>query len=181
MGHSFGCIVVSAAVAGRPAARIAPVPVASLVLVQGAMSLWSFCASIPSRPGRSGYFHRLVADGLVTGSVLVTTSLHDRAVRAFYPIGAGLRNQVDFGPGQLPTFGGIGVWGVRGPGVAVADDVLPVEGKPLELRPGVVLNLDAAGVVREGSGPSGAHSDICHPALADAVWQVIGASRHRAD
>jgi hypothetical protein len=42
MGHSFGCIVVSAAVAGRePRAHR---PIASLALVQGAMSLWSFSA-----------------------------------------------------------------------------------------------------------------------------------------
>jgi hypothetical protein len=39
MGHSFGCIVASAAVAGHAAIGKPPAPVASLFLVQGAMSL----------------------------------------------------------------------------------------------------------------------------------------------
>jgi pimeloyl-ACP methyl ester carboxylesterase len=173
MGHSFGCIVASAAVAGSPDRGHPRAPVASLVLVQGAMSLWSFCSSIPSRPERPGYFHRLVAEKLVTGPVLVTTSPYDRAVRTFYPIGAGVRGQVDFEPGKLPTYGGIGVFGIRGPDVDVAEDVLTPQARPYDLRPGRVLNLDAAEVIRNGTGPSGAHSDICHRPLAQAIWQAV--------
>ena len=89
MGHSFGCIVVSSAVS---AAR-GPRPVASLTLVQGAMSLWSYCTAIPSVPGRPGFFHRVLEDGLLDGPVVVTTSVHDRAVGTFYPLGAGARGQ----------------------------------------------------------------------------------------
>ena len=39
------------------------------------------------------------------------------------------------------------------------------------------LNLDATEVIKNGTGPSGAHSDICHPAVAQTVWQAaaIGA------
>jgi hypothetical protein len=81
MGHSFGCIVVTSAVAGAgPGERR---PVSSLALVQGAMSLWSFCSAIPSVPGRAGYFHRVLADGLVAGPVVVTTSVHDPRVGSF--------------------------------------------------------------------------------------------------
>ncbi len=175
MGHSFGCIVASAAIAGAPDARPRP-PVASLVLAQGAMSLWSFCSAIPSRPGRAGYFHRLVADKLVAGPILATTSLHDRAVRAFYPIGAGVRRQVD-NDDELPTYGGVGVRGVRGPGIKiVSDDGIPEGGKVYDLQPGAVLNLDAAEVIKNGSGASGAHNDICHPEVAQAVWQAVEAS-----
>ena len=71
MGHSFGCIVVSACLAGAPSRR--PARVSSLTLVQGALSLWSYCSRIPMFPERSGYFHRLVSDQLVRGPVVVTT------------------------------------------------------------------------------------------------------------
>jgi hypothetical protein len=175
MGHSFGCIVTSAAVTGPPRRRTPRRPVASLVLAQGALSLWSFCSSIPARPDSPGYFHRLVAHRLVAGPVLATTSQHDRAVRAFYPIGAGVRRQVEFDT-RLPTYGGVGVFGARGPGLHVADDDVPTGGKDYDLRPGKILNLDATAVIKNGAGPSGAHNDICHPEIAHAVWQAITAS-----
>ena len=87
MGHSFGCIVVSAAVAGgkqSPAIR----PVGSLFLVQGALSLWSLCPDIPSEPGTPGYFRPIIAKGLVHGPIVTTLSSHDRAVGTFYPMAA---------------------------------------------------------------------------------------------
>ena len=168
MGHSFGCIVASSAVAG--AAAPGRRPVASLALVQGAMSLWSFCSAIPSSPGRAGYFHRVVADGLVTGPIVVTTSVHDRAVRSFYPIAAGARGQVDYLPEGLPTYGAIGSFGVRGPGIRVRDDDLRPVDEPYDLEPGVVHNLRGDGVIRDSAGLMGAHSDITKPPVAHAVW-----------
>lgn len=170
MGHSFGCIVVSSAVAGPGSAGRRPV--ASLALVQGAMSLWSFCSAIPSAPERSGYFHRVLADGLVTGPVVVTTSVHDRAVRSFYPIGAGARGQVDYLPNRLPTYGAIGTFGVRGPGIQVVDDDLRAVDQPYDLRPGVVHDLRGDDVIRDSAGVMGAHSDIAKPPVAHAVWQA---------
>jgi hypothetical protein len=174
MGHSFGCIVASAAVAGPPGQGGPRQPVASLVLAQGAMSLWSFCASIPARPDRPGYFHRLAADGRVDGPILVTTSAKDRAVRAFYPMGAFARGQVDYlPPGDLPRYGGIGTFGVRGPGLDIVDDQLhPVE-DAYQLRPRAFYNLAADAVIATSQGIMGAHSDICHPPVAHAVWQAV--------
>jgi hypothetical protein len=174
MGHSFGCIVASAAVAGpaRPAQRRRPVD--TLSLVQGAMSLWSFCDSIPVRPRRAGYFHRVVADELVRGPILATTTVHDRAVRTFYPIGAFARTQVAYaGDADLPRYGAIGAFGVRGSGVTVVDDRLhPVE-EPYGFRPGTVYDLDADEVICHSEGLMGAHSDICHPPVAHAIWQAV--------
>jgi pimeloyl-ACP methyl ester carboxylesterase len=149
MGHSFGCIVVSSAVAGPgPGGRR---PIASLALVQGAMSLWSFCSAIPSSPGRAGFFHRVLADGLVAGPVVVTTSVHDRALGSIYSIGAGAGGQVDYLPDRLPTYGAIGAFGVRGPGIRVVDDDL----RPVEdfyaLQSGVVHNLRADEVIRDSA------------------------------
>jgi hypothetical protein len=177
MGHSFGCIVVASAVAGTgPEGRR---PIASLALVQGAMSLWSFCSAIPSSPGRAGYFRRVLADGLVAGPVVVTTSVHDRAVRSFYPIGAGARGQVDYLPDRLPAYGAIGAFGVRGPGIRVVDgDLLPVEDS-YALQSGVVYNLCADKVIRDSAGVMGAHSDITKPPVAHAVWQAALTGRPR--
>src|SRR5690606_17327813 len=42
MGHSFGCIVVSATVAGTADKPPLPRPVDSLFLVQGALSIWAY-------------------------------------------------------------------------------------------------------------------------------------------
>ena len=47
MGHSFGCIVVSASVAGAQTDKALPRQVDTLFLVQGALSLWSFADVIP--------------------------------------------------------------------------------------------------------------------------------------
>ena len=165
-GHSFGCIVMSSALAAR--AR----PVDSLVLIQGAMSLWSFCSSIPSAPERAGFFRRVIADDLVRGPVVATTSAHDRAVRTFYPLGAGARGQVDYAPVALPTYGGLGTFGIQGPGITIEQGELGPVTADYGLRPGVAHNLRADDVIRESRGLMGAHSDIAKPAVAHVVWQA---------
>jgi hypothetical protein len=173
MGHSFGCIVASAAIAGKPGSPGPRRKVNTLVLAQGAMSLWSFCKSIPAHPERDGYFHAIVRDKLVTGPTVVTTSVHDRAVRIFYPIGAGARGEFAFDNGAPPVYGGIGTFGVRGPGIEIRDEELERIDEDYRLLPGVVYNLNANGVISVLKGISGAHSDICHPEVARAVWRAV--------
>lgn len=174
MGHSFGCIVVSSAVAATAFAGRRPVE--SLILAQGAMSLWSFCSSIPTAEQRTGYFHRVIAEDLVLGPVVVTTSVHDRAVRTFYPIGAGSRGQVDYVPDRLPTYGAIGTFGVRGPGIQVVDGELLAVEEGYDFRPGIVHDLRGDDIIRDGRGAIGAHNDIAKPEVAHAVWQAALAS-----
>lgn len=171
MGHSFGCVVVSACVAGRPHDR--PCPVDTIVLVQGALSLWSYCSSIPSTPHRAGYFHRIISDGLVRGAVVTTTSEHDRAVGFFYPLGAATGRQVEFGPGGFPKYGALGAFGARGPLPAVEDGRIRPVDQGYDFRRGSVYNLESSRVIATGSGASGAHSDICHPEVAHAVWSAM--------
>ena len=77
MGHSFGCIVVSATVAGAPRGEKLPRPVDSLFLVQGALSLWSYCPDIPMARGTAGYFNRILEEGLVRGPIVTTRSRFD--------------------------------------------------------------------------------------------------------
>jgi hypothetical protein len=173
MGHSFGCIVASAAIAGPPGGPDPGTRVDTLVLVQGAMSLWSYCSEIPGQPGVPGYFHSIVRDRLVSGPTVVTTSVHDRAVRVFYPIGAGARGDVDFGsPRKLPVYGGIGTFGLRGPGIEIEDESLERVDEHYRFQPGVVHNLDADRVITKMTGLMGAHSDICHSELARVVWRA---------
>ena len=50
MGHSFGCIVMSATLAGPPE-RATAEPVHSAILAQGAVSFWSYCSDIPHAKG----------------------------------------------------------------------------------------------------------------------------------
>lgn len=174
VGHSFGCIVTSACVAGQPGRPAQPVD--SLVLAQGALSLWSYCSSIPAVPGRPGYFHRLVAERLVSGPIVTTRSVHDRAVGTFYPLGAEAAREVSFAVGELPKYGGVGTFGAQGPDVPLEEmPMLPVP-ESYGFRPRVVYNLDASWVIKDGEGPSGAHNDICHPEVAHAAWQAMTTS-----
>jgi hypothetical protein len=171
MGHSFGCIVASATVSGPRGSRL-PRPASSLVLVQGALSLWSYCSSIPRAPEKTGYFHRLVSDRLVAGPIVTTRSEFDSAVGSLYPVAAGVAEQVVFAPGELPKYGGVGTFGARGPGLDIVDlNMLPATGA-YDFRPQRIHNLEAGGVIREGNPPSGAHSDIAKPEVAHVVWSA---------
>ncbi len=171
MGHSFGCIVASATVNGPPGARL-PRPVSSLVLVQGALSLWSYCSSIPHAPGKAGYFRRIVADHLVAGPIVTTRSEFDTAVGSLYPVAAGVAEQVTFAPGELPRYGGVGTFGARGPGLDIVDLKMLSATSVYDFRPERIHNLDAGGVICEGDPPSGAHSDIAKPEVAHVVWSA---------
>src|SRR5262249_10169908 len=171
MGHSFGCIVASAVVAGSPGGAPPP-PVHSLILVQGAMSLWSFCTSIPSAPDQRGYFSSVLTERKVRGPVVATTTVYDSAVGRCSPLGAGARQQVSFAPGELPVYGAIGTFGVRGPGPDVVDLELGPPDAAYAFAPGTAYNLECSRVIRSGGPPSGAHGDFLHPEVAHAVWSA---------
>jgi len=173
MGHGFGCIVMSATLAGPRGRGHLARPVESLALIQGALSIWSYCDDIPSVPGQPGYFHKVLADRRVRGPVLATQSVFDSATGKWYPLGAGVARQVAFAaPGELPKFGAVGSHGIRGPGTNATDiSILPATGD-YRFEPGKVYNLESSEVIKNGSGRGGAHNDICHPEMAHAVWQA---------
>ncbi|MFS8980785.1 CHAT domain-containing protein [Cupriavidus necator] len=177
MGHSFGCIVVSGMVAGE-ASSGAPTlrrPVDSLFLVQGALSLWAYANDVPYAPGTAGYFQRIIASGLVRGPLLTTRSPHDTAVARFYPLGAGSGRQFLLGD-DLPKYGGIGVFGIQG-SAAIVDMTIGPADLPYDFSEGRIFNLDAAGVIRHGEGPAGAHNDIAHPEVAHVFWAAALAGK----
>jgi hypothetical protein len=171
MGHSFGCIVASATVAGPPAGPDLPRPVDSLFLVQGALSLWSYAGDIPYAPGSAGYFHRIVERGLVRGPIVTTRSSHDTAVGRFYPIGAQIKKQLVLG-NDFPAYGGIGSFGIQGI-AEIRDQPMGDASYRYGFRPGTIYNLEASSVIRNGGGASGAHSDIAHPEVAHAFWSAV--------
>jgi hypothetical protein len=175
MGHSFGAIVVSAALAGPPGGARLPRPVASMFLVQAAMSLWAFSDEIPAHRGTTGYFHPILRERLIDGPLLSTRSEHDRAVGLFYPRGAQLARQLLLGD-DLPLYGAIGTYGIRG--VRHGRD-LPIQEvtSRYDFAASGVYNLDAGTVIRAGQGLAGAHSDIAHPEVAHAFWQAAMPSR----
>ena len=176
MGHSFGCIVVTAMVAGPPSGSGPSRPVSSMALVQGATSHWGYCSDIPFAAGNPGYFHRLIANDYVAGPIVVTTSSHDRALGFWYPKGAGVAGQVDFDPDRPGKYGAIGISGIQGPGVDVTNRAIESATTDYGFTPGKVYNLRSDSVIKDGDFFSGAHSDIAHPEVAHAVWEAITAA-----
>jgi hypothetical protein len=173
MGHSFGCIVVSATVAGAGGAAPLIQPVHSLFLVQGALSLWAYCSDIPVAKGKNGYFRSIISNKKVLGPIVTTQSEHDTAVGRLYPLAAGIKRQVVFAPEELPKYGGLGSFGIRGPEVSIEDlDMLPPEGH-YGFQKGRCYNLECSKIICQGGGASGAHSDIDHPEVAHAFWEAV--------
>ncbi len=173
MGHSFGCIVVSATLAGPGGTGQLVRPVHTLVLMQGALSLWSFCSDIPSKPGLPGFFRSIIDSGKVSGPILTTISAKDSAVGRYYPIAAGARGDVQFAPGTLPKYGGVGSFGARGPGLNIVDIELQPRDYPYQFKAGTIYNIESTKYICDGGGTSGAHSDIAKPEVAHAFWSAV--------
>lgn len=169
MGHSFGCIAASAAIVGPPGAD--PIRVASLALVQGALSLWSYGSNNEYGSGH-GYFERLVTEGLVDGPIVATTSRFDRALGFFYPLGAAARWQIDFAPAALPRFGAVGTHGAHGLGQSAVELAILAADEAYTLQRGRIYNVESSAAIRRGDGASGAHGDIAGPEVAHLIWSA---------
>ncbi len=172
MGHSFGCIVMSATVAGAPGGIPLPRPVDSLFLVQGAVSLWSYSPDLPIAPGKVGYFNRILQQQLVRGPIVTTHSTFDRAVGRLYPAAVRVKSQFLLGD-AYPKYGGIGSFGIQGVGAGGTNMTMQSAEHEYAFEPGHVYNLESSGVIKNGGGFSGAHSDIAHPEVAHAMWQAV--------
>lgn len=178
VGHSFGCIVLSGMLAGEKNWGVLERPVNSLFLLQGAVSHWSYCPDIPVTPGVAGYFHPLIAEEKVSGSIITTHSKFDTAVCKWYPLAASAsslftRSVSFFEFNEFPMYGALGAFGARGGDdfQAVDMDMLD-ENSPYPFYRGQIYNLDSQEFIREGSGPEGAHNDITRREVAHAVWQA---------
>lgn len=166
MGHSFGCIVMSSILGGPGGTDPLPRPVESAVLVQGALSLWSFAEQIPDA-STPGYFRQVLSKKAVAGPLVTTQSSHDSAVGSAYPAAVGLVKEFDFGT-ELPKFGGVGTWGIQGTTIAEKQPLLDESGS-YAFAPGRVYNLD-------GSRFISGHSAIDGPQVAHMIWQAAAAA-----
>jgi hypothetical protein len=176
MGHSFGTIVVSSMIGGPNAQGQLPRPVHSVVLVQGAVSLWCYAAEIPFPGAGAGYFHHILADHKIRGPLVTTRSRFDNAVGTFYPLASRIRGSVAFAE-TLPMFGAIGAFGIQG----LADEtrseraMLDASGT-YAFEKGKIYNLDGSQFICHGEGASGAHNDISGPEVAHVLWSAAFAS-----
>lgn len=174
LGHSFGTIVVSAAVRG-PGEHPTPPPrpVSSLFLVQGAVSLWAFAPSVPDRLGGGrGYFADVASRRFVAGPIVVTRSMWDYAVGRFYPLAVKLARQYLLD--DLPRYGGIGAFGAQGVPGSVELPVLEPgsTSDDIDFLPGTLYNIDARKVIDEIDGAAGAHNDLAHEELVRLAWNA---------
>lgn len=170
MGHSFGCIAMSSALGGPGAEAPLPRPVASCVLVQGAMSLWAYAPSIPFRDKVAGYFAKVLVDGKVSGPIAVTVSMHDYAVGKLYPWAAGIAGHVAYDPQNLPQFGAIGAFGICG--AMAAKERMRASTESYGFEAGHIYNIEGSKYIAKIDGASGAHSDIAGPEVAHIIWQA---------
>src|SRR5260370_391889 len=177
MGHSFGCIVISSILGGPRGEGPLERPIDSVVLAQGAISLWSYASDIPIAGAGPGYFHKVITSGRVRGPLITTQSSHDTAVGRLYPRASAVSTEISFAGEELPKYGAIGAFGLQGlPGEVKTDGaMLPAIGE-YEFERGRVYNLEASQFISRGTGSSGAHNDIDGPEVAHAIWQAAFAS-----
>ncbi len=173
MGHSFGCVVVSATLSG-PAGAPAADPVHSAFLAQGAVSFWSYCSEIPHANGSPGYFRSVIDGKRVSGALVTTQSEHDTAVCKLYPAASFAGRDVAFAAGELPKYGALGAFGAQGKGVDAVAFAMRETGQAYEFERGKVYNLDGSRYIAhmESLG-AGAHNDIAHPEVAHAMWSAV--------
>ena len=157
IGHSFGARLVSFALSGvgEPASS----PVASLVLLQGAFSHWSFAHAQDNPFGSPGALNAY-ADR-VHGPLAATHTVYDWAVGVWYPKASFLAHQ-DAAAAVADRWGGMGSDGFQA--VKPAEDrAMPAQGgTSYDLAPGTFYRIDAASVINDTKNEpfSGAHSDI---------------------
>ncbi|WP_055492675.1 hypothetical protein [Streptomyces sp. TP-A0356] len=168
VGHSFGGRLVSFALRGLPAGVRT---VKSVTLLQGAFSHYAFAARVPDDDHTGGVLQG--QQNRVDGPLVCCYSRFDSALGTMYPLASRMADD-DRSFAGLDIGGLLGVrWGAMG-----HDGVQAVPGTTaLSLQQALVsplptsgcVNIDAAAVVCHGDPPSGAHSDILHPELAQVV------------
>ena len=172
IGHSFGARLVSFALSGVGAP--AGSPVASLLLLQGAFSHWSFAHAQDNPFGSPGALNAY-ADR-VHGPLVATHTVYDWAVGVWYPKASFLAQQ-DTEAVVADRWGGMGADGFQA--AKPADDkAMPAQGGTgYGFAPGTFYRVDAASVINNTAGEpfSGAHSDIKKPPVAQLAAAAAAA------
>jgi hypothetical protein len=165
-GHSFGCRLVTAAVAGP--AGSAPLSVNSLTLMQAAFSHYAFAVSYDGV--HDGFYRRVEADpARVSGVTAITFTAKDKAVGLAYPLASRIARQIAAAVGDAnDPYGGLGRNGAQKTPGTVAVQLQPV-GTAYSLAARGIYNLDSNAII---SG----HSDLGHDEVAYALISVMAAS-----
>jgi hypothetical protein len=166
IGHSFGARVVSFALLPLPEASVS-----SLFLAQGAFSHFAFADSLPFKPQRGGALKGMLRR--VSGPLCVTHTRSDKAVGEAYPAASFLsRDDASAREDKLNRWGGMGSDGAQA--VNAKSVVFGPVGSEYAFEASRFINFDANDVIKDGSGPSGSHSDIVHPEIAWALGKAAG-------
>jgi uncharacterized protein YciI len=170
IGHSFGARLVSFSLTGMPGNAIGGTsPVKSMFLVQGAFSHFAFARTLS--------FHKeggaLAGEQQrVDGPIVVTHSKRDLALADLYPRASLIHGQNTAAMNNLLyRWGAMGWDGAQE--VAAASSAVGPVGTTYAFSSGGFLNLDCNKLIKDGQGPSGAHSDIIHPELG---WVAAAAA-----
>ena len=172
IGHSFGARLVSFALAGVGTPDGSPV--ASLLLLQGAFSHWSFAHAQDNPFGSPGALNAY-ADR-VHGPLVATHTVYDWAVGVWYPKASFLAQQ-DAQAVVADRWGGMGSDGFQAVKPS-QDQAMPAQGGTrYGLAPGTFYRIDCAAVINNTAGEpfSGAHSDIRKPPVAQLAAAAAAA------
>jgi hypothetical protein len=163
VGHSFGARLVTALALGREGMPVQQF--ASMSLLQAAFSQNGFADKF----NPIGFFRDVVAGHRVTGPILATCTVNDRAVGLAYPLVSLIagQNAAGFG-GPTDPFGALGRNGAQNTTEAIDGELLPVDGN-YDFRGGAIFNLNADKVIT-------GHSDICKPEVAYAVLRAVAST-----
>jgi hypothetical protein len=160
VGHSFGGRLVTAAATGPEGQP--PLPINSLMLLQAAFSHYGFADNYEG--DKDGFFRRMVTGKCVSGPVLITHTINDKAVGVAYPIASRVARQVASGLGDAADkYGGIGRNGAQKTPEA-SEGNLEEEGFKYTFTGGKIFNLKSDSFIKshgDFSGPQVMHALLC--------------------
>jgi len=162
IGHSFGARLVSFALSGLTTAEASPV--ASLLLIQGAFSHWSFASQHDMPFGQPGALNGF--SDRVHGPLVATFSEYDWAVGTWYPKASFLAG--DYTESKTGAkWGGMGSDGFQASNPQ-ADIIVTDDQTQYLIVNNTFHRADCNSVITNTSQSAfaGAHSDIIHPAIA---------------
>jgi hypothetical protein len=172
VGHSFGARLVSFALSGVGAPDQSPV--ASLTLVQGAFSHWSFAHAQDNPFGEAGALNTFV--DRVHGPLVATYTVFDWALGRWYPKASFLAQQSSESSvaGRWDAIGADGFLAVT-PAVDTTADAFGSTDHAFTA--GTFCRVNAAAIINntDGQAFAGAHSDIYKPAIGRLVAAAAAA------
>jgi hypothetical protein len=114
----------------------------------------------------NGFFRRLVTEGSISGPVLITHSVNDRAVGLAYPLASLIAGQDAAGIGDKnDRFGGMGRNGAQKTPEATDGDLLE-DATAYTFAARKIFNLNGDKIIMD-------HSDICKDQVADVVLTAV--------